>query len=80
MRGDRSILEVATGTGYWTEFAATVAKAITATDYNPETLAVAVKRKLGSHVAMRVADAYELPEFTSTYRRRHGAHVVVPCE
>ena len=31
---DRSILEVATGTGYWTEFAATVAKAITATDDN----------------------------------------------
>jgi ubiquinone/menaquinone biosynthesis C-methylase UbiE len=64
---DRTILEVATGTGYWTEAAATVAKAITATDYNPETLAIAAQRKLGSHVAMRVADAFDLPEFTSTF-------------
>ena len=37
----RTILEVATGTGYWTEVAARVAKAIVATDYNPEMLAIA---------------------------------------
>src|SRR5215510_5600005 len=64
---DRSILEVATGTGYWTEAAATVAKAITATDYNPETLAVAAQRKLGSNVTMRFAVAFDLPEFPSAF-------------
>ena len=34
----RTILEVAAGTGYWTEVVAPFAKAITATDYNIETL------------------------------------------
>jgi SAM-dependent methyltransferase len=64
---DRTILEVAAGTGYWTEVAAPVARAITATDYNPETLAIAAQRRLGSHVTLTVADAYQLPEFTSTF-------------
>ena len=37
----RRILEVAAGTGYWTAVAAPVAAAITATDINAETLAIA---------------------------------------
>src|SRR5262245_39041451 len=41
----RTILEVAAGTGHWTEAAASVAKAITATDCNPETLAIAAQRR-----------------------------------
>jgi 2-polyprenyl-3-methyl-5-hydroxy-6-metoxy-1,4-benzoquinol methylase len=57
------ILEVAAGTGFWTEVAASVAKAITATDYNPETLAIAAKRRLGPHTTLLAADAYRLPEF-----------------
>jgi SAM-dependent methyltransferase len=64
---DATILEVAAGTGYWTEVAAPVAKAITATDYNPETLAIAAQRRLGSHVTLTVADAYQLPEFPGTF-------------
>jgi ubiquinone/menaquinone biosynthesis C-methylase UbiE len=64
---DQTILEVAAGTGYWTEVAAPVAKAITATDYNPETLAIAAQRRLGSHVTLTVADAYRLPEFPGTF-------------
>jgi SAM-dependent methyltransferase len=60
---DRTILEVAAGTGYWTEVAAPVAKAITATDCNSETLAIAKRRKLGSRVTFVKADAYALPEF-----------------
>jgi SAM-dependent methyltransferase len=62
-----SILEVAAGTGYWTEAAAQVAKAITATDFNPETLALAARRPLGPHVTLLTADAYALPEFDSTF-------------
>ncbi|NOJ50478.1 class I SAM-dependent methyltransferase [Bradyrhizobium archetypum] len=61
------ILEVAAGTGYWTEVAAPVAKAITATDYNPETLAIAAQRRLGSHVTLTVADAYRLPKLPGTF-------------
>jgi SAM-dependent methyltransferase len=56
-----TILEVAAGTGYWTAVAAPVAKAITATDINAETLAIAAERKLGEHVALVQADAWCLP-------------------
>jgi SAM-dependent methyltransferase len=62
-----TILEVAAGTGYWTAVAAPVAKAITATDYNPETLAIAAQRSLGPHVKFAAADAYRLPEFPCTF-------------
>jgi ubiquinone/menaquinone biosynthesis C-methylase UbiE len=63
----RAILEVAAGTGYWTEAAAAVARAITATDYNPEMLVIAATRKLGPHVTLRTADAFALPEFPSKF-------------
>jgi len=59
----RTILEVAAGTGFWTQVAAPVAKAIMATDLVPETLAVAANRGLGQHVNWCVADAYALPKF-----------------
>ena len=59
----RTILEVAAGTGYWTEVAAPFAKAITATDYSPETLAIASKRRLGPGVTLLAADAHSLPKF-----------------
>jgi demethylmenaquinone methyltransferase/2-methoxy-6-polyprenyl-1,4-benzoquinol methylase len=64
---DQTILEVAAGTGYWTEAAASVAKAITATDYNPEVLAIASGRRLGSHVTLLKADAYALPDFAPRF-------------
>ena len=63
----RHILEIAAGTGYWTEAAAAVAKAITATDYNPEMLAIAAARNLGSNVNLRTADAFALPKFGSPF-------------
>lgn len=63
----RSILEVAAGTGYWTEVAAAVADSITATDLNPELLSLAAKRKLGPHVTLLAADAYALPDFAHKF-------------
>lgn len=63
----RSVLEVAAGTGFWTAAAAPRAKAIVATDYNPETLAVAMKRGLGPHVTLLAADAYALPKFDCVF-------------
>ncbi len=63
----RTVLEVAAGTGHWTKIAARVAAAITATDANPETLAVAKRRRLGAHVTLLMADAYALPEFNTRF-------------
>jgi len=55
----RRVLELATGTGYWTPIMATVAKSIVATDINTETLAIAQARDYAAdNVEFRVADAY----------------------
>ena len=64
---DRTILEVAAGTGYWTEVAAPVCKAITATDPVWETLAFAAQRQLGSNVVLATADAYDLSQFSALF-------------
>lgn len=63
----RRVLEVAAGTGFWTAAAAQRAKVIVATDYNPETLAIAGKRGLGAHVTLLGADAYALPKFAGAF-------------
>jgi SAM-dependent methyltransferase len=63
----RTILEVAAGTGYWTEIVAPFAKAITATDLSMETLEIAATRRLGPHVILRTADAYSLPHSTTIF-------------
>ena len=56
-----SVLEVACGTGYWTQFLAPVAKAILAVDAAPETMAIARSRVPEGKVQFLVGDAYELP-------------------
>jgi SAM-dependent methyltransferase len=63
----RRVLEIAAGTGFWTKAAAASATAITATDCNPEVLALASRRGLGRHVTFTVADAYALPRFESAF-------------
>ena len=60
-------VDVAAGTGYWTEVAAPVCKAITATDSVTETLAVAAKRHLSANVDLLAADAFALPPFASAF-------------
>jgi ubiquinone/menaquinone biosynthesis C-methylase UbiE len=57
----RDVLEIATGTGWWTVHAASVAKSMTATDLNEETLAIAQMKPL-DNVRFLVADAYNLEE------------------
>ena len=54
--------EVAAGTGYWTQALSAVAERILATDLNPETLAVARRRRYHCPVEFAVADAYQLGE------------------
>jgi SAM-dependent methyltransferase len=63
----RTILEVAAGTGYWTAIAAPLARAIVATDINPEMLAIASARNLGAHVALVQADCWSLPDFRTAF-------------
>jgi SAM-dependent methyltransferase len=58
---DRSVLEVACGTGYWTRLIAARAKTITALDASPEVLAVARIHQPAAHPAdFIVADAFGL--------------------
>lgn len=57
----REVLEVACGTGYWTQHIATSAKRLVATDGTAEPLAFARLRPGTESVMFRQADAYALP-------------------
>jgi demethylmenaquinone methyltransferase/2-methoxy-6-polyprenyl-1,4-benzoquinol methylase len=60
----RSVLEVACGTGYWTQFLAPLAANIVALDAAPETLAIARQRVPAASVQFVVGDAWDLPHST----------------
>jgi demethylmenaquinone methyltransferase/2-methoxy-6-polyprenyl-1,4-benzoquinol methylase len=55
------VLEIACGTGYWTQFIAPVAAEVMAVDAAPETLAIARSRFPAQQVTFLVGDAYALP-------------------
>ena len=55
------VLEIACGTGYWTQFIAPVALHVTALDAARETLAIAEARVAGTNVDFVVGDAYDPP-------------------
>jgi ubiquinone/menaquinone biosynthesis C-methylase UbiE len=58
----RSVIEVACGTGYWTQHIARTASRILATDLTEETLQVARAKNLPqAQVRYQVSDAYDLP-------------------
>ncbi|MFD2451334.1 class I SAM-dependent methyltransferase [Ideonella paludis] len=63
----RHVLEVATGTGYWTPAAAAQAASWLATDINPETLAVAQAKTMPASVSVQLADAYTLDGVPDTF-------------
>jgi ubiquinone/menaquinone biosynthesis C-methylase UbiE len=55
------VLEIAAGTGYWTEVLSQSAASITATDLSPQTLAIARQRRFSpARVRLLEADAYDL--------------------
>jgi demethylmenaquinone methyltransferase/2-methoxy-6-polyprenyl-1,4-benzoquinol methylase len=63
MLAGRRILELACGTGYWTQFLARKALSTVAVDASTETLALAAAKALPpERVELRVADVYALPE------------------
>jgi demethylmenaquinone methyltransferase/2-methoxy-6-polyprenyl-1,4-benzoquinol methylase len=73
------VLEVACGTGYWTQFFAPVALSVVAIDSAPETLRVARHRVIGGEVSFRVGDAYALTpdrlDFTAAFAGFWFSHV-----
>lgn len=57
----RSVIEIACGTGYWTQFIAPVATRMVGLDAATETLDIARARVRSDRVSFREADAYCLP-------------------
>lgn len=57
----RSVIEVACGTGYWTQFIAPAATSYLAIDSTPEPLEFAKLRPQTENVQFLLADAYALP-------------------
>ena len=55
-----SVIEVACGTGYWTQFVAPVATRVVALDPSPETLEIARSRVTSSTASFVTGDAYAL--------------------
>ncbi len=58
---DKSLLEVACGTGYWIQYLAPVAERVLAIDASPETLQIARARAEVGNVEFVIGDAYALP-------------------
>ena len=58
----RTVLEIACGTGYWTQFIAPVASSVVAIDSAPETLRIAKQRVPAGNVLFQVGDAYALAQ------------------
>ncbi len=61
------VLEVACGTGYWTEVLARSAASVVATDITEEVLAIARSKNLGPKVTLQKEDAYALPHFSRQF-------------
>jgi ubiquinone/menaquinone biosynthesis C-methylase UbiE len=64
---DHEVLELACGTGYWTQHIATSAKRLVATDWIIEPLDFARLRPGTESVVFRQADAYALPPDLGTF-------------
>jgi len=64
----RHVLEIACGTGYWTQILAGSAASVTATDVNDEVLEIAqAKPRVRETVRFRREDAYALPSFPERF-------------
>src|SRR5271167_3603471 len=54
------VLEIACGTGYWTQIISQTAKSVSATDINEEVLEIARSKNYGCEVGFEKADAFDL--------------------
>jgi ubiquinone/menaquinone biosynthesis C-methylase UbiE len=76
----RDALEIACGTGYWTEVISETAKSITAIDINAAPLALARTRTYHCPVSFREGDAFELQsdpghKFTAAFASGWWSHI-----
>jgi ubiquinone/menaquinone biosynthesis C-methylase UbiE len=63
------VLEIACGTGYWTQYIAKSASSILATDFNLEMLDIAAKRDCsGCPVSFKAVDAYKLDRISAHFK------------
>lgn len=64
----RNVIEIACGTGYWTQFIAKNCNHVTATDYNVEVLDIAKGRLDGfGNISCKIADAFKLNGIAQEY-------------
>lgn len=63
----KDVLEIAAGTGYWTNFISRGAKSITATDATQEALVQIQHRDTRCPIEVKVADAYTLENVVRNY-------------
>lgn len=64
----RRVLEIACGTGWWTEVLSNTACSIVATDINDEVLAIARTKKLGAaSVSFQRTDAFQLDQLAGEF-------------
>lgn len=61
------VLEIAAGTGYWTQFISQKAKSVLATDATQEVLELLKDRELSSTVSTKVMDAYSLKDIPQQF-------------
>jgi ubiquinone/menaquinone biosynthesis C-methylase UbiE len=62
-----SVLEIACGTGYWTQFIAAVAARVRATDLTPQTLRIAEGRVINANVEFLIGDAYAPAQYAGQF-------------
>ena len=64
----KDVLELACGTGYWTEILSQTANSVSAIDINEEVLAIARDKPMDHHkVTILRGDIYALPEFPKPF-------------
>lgn len=64
---EKNVLEIACGTGYWTQFLSEAARNITATDYAEEVINIAKTKKFRCPIRFMQADAYNLSFGANTF-------------
>jgi ubiquinone/menaquinone biosynthesis C-methylase UbiE len=74
MLAGRKVLELACGTGYWTDVFAAQAAQVTALDLNEEVLEIARTKKNADKVKFVRGSAYEIPDFGRAHDALFAGH------